>query len=129
MYVHSNVEVAGEAEIWLADEREKYDARVATYKASKQYNPPLSKGVLIFDEVKVAAKLHWNSRNDALVGHSMTAQEMWSVREAGQLPTQIMLCKLYGVIWHRIVISFVHITPTVVLDHASMCDGCLTQVP
>ena len=74
MYVHSNVEVAGEAEIRLADEREKYDARVATYKASKQYNPPLSKGVLIFDEVKVAAKLHWNSRNDALVGHSMTAQ-------------------------------------------------------
>ena len=54
----------------------KYDARVATYKASKQYNPPLSKGVLIFDEVKVVAKLHWNSRYDALVGHIMTAQEM-----------------------------------------------------
>ena len=30
----------------------------------------------MFDEVKVAAKLHWNSRNDALIGHSMTAQEM-----------------------------------------------------
>jgi len=30
MYVHSNVEVAGEAEIRLADERENYDATVAT---------------------------------------------------------------------------------------------------
>ena len=26
--------------------------------------------------MKIAAKLHWNSRNDALVGHSMSAQEM-----------------------------------------------------
>ena len=30
----------------------------------------------MFDEVKVAARLHWNSHNDALVGHSMTAEEM-----------------------------------------------------
>ena len=31
---------------------------------------------MVFDEVKVAAKLHWNSHNDALIGHSMTAQGM-----------------------------------------------------
>ena len=39
---------------------------------------------MVFDEVKVAAKLHWNSRNDALIGHSMTAQEM------------AILCDLYA---------------------------------
>ena len=71
MYIHSNVEVAGEAEVQLADEQEKYDARVLSYKASMQ-----STIILIFDEVKIAAKLHWNSRNDALVGHSMLAREM-----------------------------------------------------
>ena len=30
----------------------------------------------MFDKVKVAAKLHWNGRIDALIGHSMTAEEM-----------------------------------------------------
>jgi len=33
------------------------------------------------DEVKVAAKLHWNSRDDSLVGHSMTADEMASLHD------------------------------------------------
>jgi len=60
----------------LADERKKYDARVQAYASSKQFTPPLCKGVLVFDEVKVAAKLHWNSRNDTIVGHTMTSQEM-----------------------------------------------------
>ena len=39
MYLNSNIEVAGEAEVRLADERKKYDARVASHIASKQYNP------------------------------------------------------------------------------------------
>ncbi len=33
------------------------------------------------DEVKVAAKLHWNSRNDSVVGHSMTAEEMATLHD------------------------------------------------
>ena len=61
MYIHSNVEAARENEVCLADERKKYDARVALYAASKEHNPPLCKGILVFDEVKVAVKLHWNS--------------------------------------------------------------------
>lgn len=76
MYIHSNVEAAGEVEVRLGDERKKYDARVALHKTSKKSNPPLCKGILVFDEVKVAARLHWNSRNDALVGHSMTTKEL-----------------------------------------------------
>ena len=34
--------------------------------------PRLSEGALIIDEVKVATKLLWNSRDNSLVGHSMT---------------------------------------------------------
>ena len=49
---------------------------LALHAASKEHNPLLYKGILVFDEVKVAAKLHWNSCNNALIGHSMTAQEM-----------------------------------------------------
>ena len=67
------MEAAGEAESRLADERAKYDVRV---QATNQFTPPLCKDVLVFDEVKVAAKLHWNSRNGTIVGHTMTAQEM-----------------------------------------------------
>ena len=70
------MEAAGEAESRLADERTKYDARVQAYTSTNQFTPPLCKGVLVFDEVKVAAKLHWNSRNGTIVGHTMTAQEM-----------------------------------------------------
>ena len=36
---------------------------------------------MIADEVKVAAKLHWNSRDDSLVGHSMTADEMSTLKD------------------------------------------------
>ena len=31
--------------------------------------------------MKVAAKLHWNSRDDSIVGHSMTADEMATLRD------------------------------------------------
>ena len=58
MYIHSNVEGAGEAEVQLVDEWRKYDARVASHNTSRKHNPPLCKGVLVFDEVKVAARLH-----------------------------------------------------------------------
>lgn len=36
---------------------------------------------MIADEVKVAAKLHWNSRDDSLVGHSMTADDMATLQD------------------------------------------------
>ena len=75
-YSRHNVEVAGEVEVRLADERVKYDDRVKEHMATSKPYPPVCKGVLIFDEVKVAAKLHWNSRNDNFVGHTMTSQEM-----------------------------------------------------
>ena len=44
-------------------------------------HPPLYEGALIADEVKVAAKLHWNSRDDSIIGHSMTAEEMATLQD------------------------------------------------
>ena len=49
------------------------------YASSKQFTPPLCKGVLVFDEVKVAAKLHWNSRNDTIVGMYMLYCIMFTI--------------------------------------------------
>ena len=40
---------------------------------------PQEDGVLIFDEVKVACQLMWNSRNNQLMGLAMTHQELASL--------------------------------------------------
>ena len=48
MFVHNNVEVAGEVESRLAEKRVKYNTRVKQQTASKNKYPPISKGVLIF---------------------------------------------------------------------------------
>ena len=58
----------------LHPNEEKYDARILEH--GKKVNLPLLKGVVIFDEVKVAAKLHQNSQNNEIIGHAMTTQEM-----------------------------------------------------
>ena len=42
-------------------------------KKAEGLKPPLGEGVLIFDEVKVAMKVSWNSRNEELVGLAMTS--------------------------------------------------------
>ena len=53
-----------------------YDNRIHDGVTSGSPLPPLSESVLIADEVKVAAKLHWNSRDDNIVGTPMTPDEM-----------------------------------------------------
>lgn len=45
----------------------------------------MSDGVLVFDEVKVACQLMWNSRNQTLTGLAMTSKEMSSLTDAYQL--------------------------------------------
>ena len=55
----------------LVYEHKKCDDRISEHMKTSQFNPPLWKGVSIFDEVKVAAKLHWNNRNGELLGHLM----------------------------------------------------------
>ena len=46
---------------------------------------PQSDGVLVFDEVKVACQLMWNSRNQTLSGLAMTADDMSSLIDVYQL--------------------------------------------
>ena len=75
-YTWSNKEDPGECASRLAHERAMYDTRIHDAVTSGSALPPLSEGVLIADEVKVAAKLHWNSRDDNIVGTSMTPDEM-----------------------------------------------------
>ena len=70
-YSCHNVEVDREVEVCLADERVEYDDCVKGHMATSKPYPSVCKGVLIFDEVKVAAR---NSRNDNFVGHTMTNQ-------------------------------------------------------
>ncbi len=80
-YVHSNKEDHGQCSDRLKEERSLYNARVQAHIQAGKPCPPLSEGCLIVDEVKVVAKLHWNSRDDSLVGHSMTADEMATLQD------------------------------------------------
>lgn len=80
-YSKSNLESSGEVEVRLAEESCCYKARVQQHLEAGKNLPPIGEGVLIFDEVKVAAKLHWNSRDDSLVGHAMTPDDMATLQD------------------------------------------------
>ena len=79
----------GEIDSRLQKERELYDGRIKEAMERKKINSgyllPLSLGVLIFDEVKVGMKVQWNSSNDAIVGYSMTREDMSSLRDVYEL--------------------------------------------
>lgn len=83
-YTKSNKEPPGLCAQRLAQERCHYDTKVQEHIESGKPCPPLSEGVLVVDEVKVAAKLHWNSRDDSLVGHSMTSDELATLTDLYQ---------------------------------------------
>ena len=52
-------------------------------KSGKQ--EPKADGVLIFDEVKVACQLLWNSRNNTLMGLAMTSKDQASLNDVYKL--------------------------------------------
>ena len=60
--------------------------KFAVYHASKYFSllgkcKPQSDGVIIFDEVKVACQVVWNSRNHKLSGLAMTNKDMSSLND------------------------------------------------
>ena len=67
-------------------------------KSGKQ--EPKADGVLIFDEVKVASQLMWNSRSHQLMGLAMTSDDykMFTkfCRIQGQRNRHLMYCNFYG---------------------------------
>ena len=58
-----------------------YDTRVQEH--GDKPLPPLSDGVLIADEVKVASKLLWNSKDNSVIGHytCMTQKELLTLQD------------------------------------------------
>lgn len=63
-------------------------AQYVLFKAKckkKGKHPPKSNGVLVFDEVKVACQLMWNSRNQTFTRLAMTSQDMSSLTDVFQL--------------------------------------------
>ena len=67
---YKDLEAAGEIEARLMEEHNVYQKRQQEAKLVGKLLPP-SEGALIFDEVKVRAKLQWNSRDNSLVGYAM----------------------------------------------------------
>ena len=77
------MEKTGEIETRLKDESDIYQQRQKEAK-EKGRLVPLGDGSLIFDEVKVTAKLQWNSRDNSLIGYAMTSDEMASMTDVYQ---------------------------------------------
>ena len=79
-FTGSNLERPGDIQKRLSESYKQYQAMVEQ-KKSEGMKPPLGEGVLIFDEVKVAMKVSWNSRNEELVGLAMTSVEMQTLQD------------------------------------------------
>ena len=79
----------GKIDEYLKKERELYDAQINEAKKRQKVisstTIPLSDGIVIFDEVKVSMNLQWNSRNDSLIGYTMTRDDLSSLCDVYQL--------------------------------------------
>lgn len=79
-FTGSNLEGLGDIQKHLSELYKDYQVLIKQKKAQGA-RPPLGEGVLIFDEVKVAMKVSWNSRNEELVGLAMTNAEMQTLQD------------------------------------------------
>ena len=76
-FTGSNLEGPGDIQKRLSEDYQS----LMEQKKTQGARPPLGEGVLIFDEVKVAMKVSWNSRNEELVGLAMTSVEMQTLQD------------------------------------------------
>ena len=79
-FTGSNLEAPGDIQKRLSQSYDDYQTLIQT-KKEQGGKLPLGDGVLIFDEVKVAMKISWNSRNEELVGLAMTSSEMQTLQD------------------------------------------------
>ena len=79
-FTGSNLEGPGDIQKRLSESHTEYQTLISTRKAEGK-KPPLGEGVIIFDEVKVAMKVSWNSRNEELVGIAMTSSELQTLQD------------------------------------------------
>jgi len=77
-------------------------------------HPPQSDGVLVFEEVKVACRLMWNSRSQTLSGLAMTTDDMASLTNVYHLlqkPQAAAQTKyILQFLWHDLTMSSVLIS-------------------
>ena len=79
-YSGAFIHAPGASAACLADQVAQYVVyKEECRKLGKQ--EPMGDGALIFDEVKVACQLMWNSRNNRLMGLAMTPQDMSSLND------------------------------------------------
>ena len=79
-FTRSKLDGPGEADRYLAAEMKKYDQFKENLK-NEQKPVPDGYGILIFDEVKVISNTLFNSKNNAMIGYAMTAEEMWRLHD------------------------------------------------
>ena len=78
-----NIEVPGTNEERLAHAQQQYDAMVEE-KSVAGISTPFYEGILIFDEVKVGAKVHYHAKTQKFIGLAMSADEVGSLHDVYQ---------------------------------------------
>ena len=79
-FTGSNLEAPGDIQKRLSQSYDDYQTLIQT-KKEQGGKLPIGEGALIFDEVKVAMKVSWNSRNEELVGLAMSSSEMQTLQD------------------------------------------------
>ena len=99
----------GASSVCIADQVARYVIFVEECrKAGKQ--EPKADGVLIFDEVKVACQLLWNSRSHKLMGLAMTPGDLSSLKDIYQVlldpVTNIQTSYILQFLWRDLTSSY-----------------------
>ena len=82
-YMRANVEDPGPMYERMEEEKTKY-AELCKLKNAVNMPVPLHEGALIFDEVKVTAKIYWNAKSNKFIGHALTHDDMSSLHDIYQ---------------------------------------------
>ena len=79
-FTSNNIDEPGDCSNYLLQQAKKYEMMCAEIQ-SKDKPIPDGYGALIFDEVKVIAKVLYNSKNNALIGFAMSPDELSSLQD------------------------------------------------
>ena len=95
-------------------------------------HPPKSDGVLVFDEVKVACQLMWNSRSQTLTGLAMTSKDLSSLIDVYQLlqtpQTAAQTSYIPQFLWRDLTSSYDIVGPYFTCADSVDCKFVLTSV-
>ena len=79
------------------------------YSKKNGQQEPKAHGALIFDEVKVACKLMWNSRNHQLMGLAMSSKNMASLNDIYRIlqePEARQTSYVFQFLWRDLTSSY-----------------------